>query len=72
MYFPQELFFRCSILLACRYQPKTSSLHSLLELEDRLVKRNLSIPIVQEVYLTTALDQDGIKKAVQRVLGRVP
>ncbi|XP_010927603.1 small ribosomal subunit protein bS1c isoform X5 [Elaeis guineensis] len=27
---------------------------------------------VQEVYLTTTLDQDGIKKAVQRVLGRVP
>ncbi|KAL6638692.1 hypothetical protein ACP70R_023803 [Stipagrostis hirtigluma subsp. patula] len=27
---------------------------------------------VQEVYLTTSLDQDGIKKAVQRVLGRVP
>jgi len=27
---------------------------------------------VQEVYLTTTLDQEGIKKAVQRVLGRVP
>ncbi|OAY70516.1 30S ribosomal protein S1, chloroplastic [Ananas comosus] len=27
---------------------------------------------VQEVYLTTTLNQDGIKKAVQRVLGRVP
>ncbi|XP_066385628.1 uncharacterized protein [Miscanthus floridulus] len=27
---------------------------------------------VQEVYLTTSLDQEGIKKAVQRVLGRVP
>ncbi|XP_008800989.1 30S ribosomal protein S1, chloroplastic [Phoenix dactylifera] len=27
---------------------------------------------VREVYLTTTLDQDGIKKAVQRVLGRVP
>ncbi|ONK56769.1 uncharacterized protein A4U43_C10F12710 [Asparagus officinalis] len=27
---------------------------------------------VQEVYLTTTLDLDGIKKAVQRVLGRVP
>ncbi|KAJ6815620.1 uncharacterized protein M6B38_134145 [Iris pallida] len=27
---------------------------------------------VQEVYLTTLLDQEGIKKAVQRVLGRVP
>ncbi|XP_074571192.1 uncharacterized protein LOC141827769 [Curcuma longa] len=27
---------------------------------------------VQEVYLTTTLDQDGIKKAVQQVLGRVP
>ncbi|CAL9761662.1 unnamed protein product [Musa acuminata subsp. burmannicoides] len=27
---------------------------------------------VQEVYLTTTLDQDGIKKAVQHVLGRVP
>ncbi|PUZ60405.1 hypothetical protein GQ55_4G122700 [Panicum hallii var. hallii] len=26
----------------------------------------------QEVYLTTSLDQEGIKKAVQRVLGRVP
>ncbi|KAM0947040.1 putative nucleic acid-binding, RNA-binding domain, S1 [Dioscorea sansibarensis] len=26
----------------------------------------------QEVYLTTTLDQEGIKKAVQRVLGRVP
>jgi hypothetical protein len=24
------------------------------------------------VYLTTSLDQEGIKKAVQRVLGRVP
>lgn len=27
---------------------------------------------VQELYLTTSLDQEGIKKAVQRVLGRVP
>ncbi|KAG2533887.1 4-hydroxy-3-methylbut-2-enyl diphosphate reductase-like [Panicum virgatum] len=27
---------------------------------------------VQEVYLTSSLDQEGIKKAVQRVLGRVP
>lgn len=27
---------------------------------------------VQEVYLTTTLDQEAIKKAVQRVLGRVP
>jgi hypothetical protein len=27
---------------------------------------------VQEVYLTTSLDQEGVKKAVQRVLGRVP
>ncbi|XP_020089589.1 uncharacterized protein LOC109711096 [Ananas comosus] len=27
---------------------------------------------VQEVHLTTTLNQDGIKKAVQRVLGRVP
>lgn len=27
---------------------------------------------VQEVYLTTTLDQEGIKKAVQMVLGRVP
>lgn len=27
---------------------------------------------VQEVYVTTSLDQEGIKKAVQRVLGRVP
>nr|ACG42364.1 RNA binding S1 [Zea mays] len=27
---------------------------------------------VQEVYLTTSLDHEGIKKAVQRVLGRVP
>ncbi|CAL4928361.1 unnamed protein product [Urochloa decumbens] len=27
---------------------------------------------VQEVYLTTSLDQEGIKRAVQRVLGRVP
>lgn len=27
---------------------------------------------VQEVYLTRSLDQEGVKKAVQRVLGRVP
>ncbi|KAF3341703.1 hypothetical protein FCM35_KLT00341 [Carex littledalei] len=27
---------------------------------------------VQEVYLTTTLDQDGIKAAVQHILGRVP
>uniref|UniRef100_A0A0D9ZFQ1 S1 motif domain-containing protein n=1 Tax=Oryza glumipatula TaxID=40148 RepID=A0A0D9ZFQ1_9ORYZ len=27
---------------------------------------------VQELYLTTSLDQEGIKKAVQSVLGRVP
>ncbi|PKA60928.1 30S ribosomal protein S1, chloroplastic [Apostasia shenzhenica] len=27
---------------------------------------------VQEVHLTTTLDQEGIKEAVQRVLGRVP
>lgn len=27
---------------------------------------------VQEVHLTSTLDQDGIKRAVQRVLGRVP
>ena len=27
---------------------------------------------VQEIHLTTSLDQEGIKKALQRVLERVP
>lgn len=39
----------------------------------KYILRKLSPVIqVQEIHLTTSLDQEGIKKALQRVLERVP
>ncbi|PUZ75838.1 hypothetical protein GQ55_1G240900 [Panicum hallii var. hallii] len=38
----------------------------------RAGRQGVSFGLGWEVYLTTSLDQEGIKKVVQRVLGRVP
>ncbi|CAA2991012.1 30S ribosomal S1-like, partial [Olea europaea subsp. europaea] len=43
--------------------PPTGNMYTLLARAGRQV---------QEIQLTTSLDQDGIKKALQRVLERVP
>ncbi|XP_038679386.1 probable aspartic protease At2g35615 [Tripterygium wilfordii] len=37
-----------------------------------LTKKSMRITLVQEIQLTTSLDQEGIKKALQRVLERIP